>query len=946
MEEIVYSIHNQYPWASEDTATRLAELSRSSNIKSTALAVAIGKVFNQAQGNDIKKSIASALQDVDRAGKEAEETIEGIKKNIRGATSIMGSPSGIEAMSTLTLAGTEALHKLTTGAANTVAPGKAGAALRGVLNYGTGTAVGVASLGVIFTKLMTEQEKQLRQLIDYGMVLGDTGLFTELRGRAAQLGMSLGDFSSVIDKTKPMMTRVSNNTFEGQMKFAEFIANSYSDKTAKRFGYSIQDYTNILAQEAAMLYETNQIQDFNAMTQERIIKSFETVNALSLFLADNIGLQRSEQLRLRAEATENEEFGHALRQNGEYITEQFGAEAQRNIKEANEFLNVIFTAGLGEEFAKESQQIFANALSDISFDTSIINNASDDFIKTLQVLSPDAASQFVGLMEDALQGKVTKQDAVLRGRDFIRAIKESESRLSIDDVGMRATELRAQTALIPDSFMSFTEQEFIEQIDSASGMADTAGKSIDQLSAVSIAFKEAQNLITPGFETTEQMFSLVTKAGEKFGDVWIKLFNIKDVRTLEERKQRNLDDLVRNESASAKVEMYNNFGGSTSRNTTDEIINTTQHMYHLESQINDIEKGISNLETEIAKKQERVETITRDNRPNDLAQQTLIERISSEIDALTAEVSSSIANLATYNEELTQLQEKNNKSEFLLEDSPTEDSIAPEIETPLNNAPINSLLDFIGKGEGSYDSSNRGTIGNNIVGSTHSTSRNGRMLSEMTFADIFKYQKIQDATNEDRLFAVGKYQIIPSTMQEIFKHSGLSLDDKFTAENQDKLGLLLLQGNNGYSKRPKLSAYLQGEDIPLRDAMLSFAREWASLPHPDTGNSVYGNGNRASHSVQEVASVLKKVRAANLEAQGKRDYVAPATLSEAQLRKQNLEQEIAKLQEPSTGKIAESNTSLLRKRQELAALEQELAKVIKAINTELSNENNREINNG
>ena len=945
MEQIVNSIHNQYPWASEETATRLAELTRSSNIKSTALAVAIGNVFNQSEGNAIKQSIASALRDVDLAGKRAEETIDDIKKSIKSSTNIMGSASGIEAISELTYAGTQALHKLTKASTSSVGAGKAGAALKGVLNYGTGAAVGVAAIGTVFTKLMTEQEKQLRQLIDYGMVVGDTQLFTDLRGRVAQLGMSLGDFSSVIEKTKPMMTRVSNNTFEGQMQFAEFVANSYSDKTAKRFGYSIQEYANILAQEAAMLYETNQIQDFGLQTQAKIIKTFETVNNLSLFLADNIGVQRSEQLRLRSEASENEEFSHALRQNGEYITQQFGNEAQRNIKEGNELLNIIFTAGLGEEFAKESQQIFANALSDISFDTSIVNNASADFIKTLQVISPDAASQYVGLMEDVLQGKISRQDAVLRGREFIQAINESESKLSIDDIGMRATELRAQTALIPKSFMNFTEEEFLEQLESGSTMADTAGKSIDQISAVSIAFKEAQNTITPGFETTEEMFGLVTKAGENFGKVWINLFGIENVRTLEERRKRNLNDVIRNESADAKVEMYDNFGASAQSDRVNEVVQNSETIYHLEQQIQNLETEVSDVQAQIDKKQKRIDIINQDVRPDNSVNQALLTKIQTEIDELTSQVSESIANLATYNEEVTQLKEQNAKANFRMRDTTSEDSTAPEIETPLMNSPITSLLDLIGKGEGSYDSSNRGTSGGSIVGSTHSTSRDGRMLSEMTFADIFKHQSIDDPHNEDRLFAVGKYQIIPSTMQEIFPHSGLSLDDKFTQENQDKLGLLLLQGNNGYSKRPELSAYLQGEDVSLRTAMISFAREWASLPHPDTGNSVYGDGNRASHSVSEVEAVLRKVRKATLEEQGRIDYVEPATLSEAQLRKQRLEEEISSLREPTTGKITQSQNSLTEKRKQISLLEQELAQVINSINNELSSENAKELNN-
>jgi len=944
MEDIVAQIHNQYPWASEDTVTRLAELTRSSNVKSSALAVAIGNVYNNAEGNRIKKSIQDAIRDVQKADEDAKENIENIKSNLRKATGIMSSPSGIEALSELTYAGTKALHTATSAATDAI-PGKAGNVLSGVISPVTGAAVGVAALGTVFTKLITEQNKQLQQMIDYGMVVGDVGLFTELRDRAANLGMSLGDFSSITDKTKSVMTRVTDNTFDGQMQFAEFVANSYSDKTAKRFGYSIQDYANILAQEASMLYETNQIQDFNAQTQSKIVKTFETVNNLSLFLADNIGLQRSEQLRLRSEANENEEFSHALFQNSEYITQQFGVEAERNIKDSNEFLKIVLTAGLGEEFANESQQIFANALSDISFDTSILNNASDDFIKTLQVLSPNAASQFVGMMEDAIQGKVTKQDAILRGREFIRAIKESESKLSIDEIGMRATELRAQTALIPESFMDFTEDEFLEQLENGSTMADTAGKSISQISAVAIAFKEAQNAITPGFETSSDLFGLIVSAGSKFGDTWIKLFGIKNVRTLEERRQRNLDNSLRIQSSNAKAALYNTYGGN-SRSPISDLVDTSEHGYFLQAQIENIESNINDLETQISTREARINAINQDLRPGDEAQQAVLTKLRSEIDELTNNVAESVVNLDKYNVKLSELKDYQKSASFILSEPPTEDSIAPEIKAPKSDSPLNTLLDFIAKGEGSYESSNRGTVGDNIVGSTHNTSRDGRMLTEMTFADIFKHQSIDDPHNEDRLFAVGKYQIIPSTMQEIFVHSGLSLDDKFTEENQDKLGLLLLQGNNGYSKRPKLSAYLQGEDVPLRTAMLSFAKEWASLPHPDTGMSVYGNGNRASHSREDVARVLKRVREQNMREQGEVDYVPPATISEAQLRKKHLEEQLANLSQPETGKIAQSTNSLYEKRKEILLLEKELELVINSINNDLSSENSRDINNG
>jgi hypothetical protein len=87
--------------------------------------------------------------------------------------------------------------------------------------------------------------------------------------------------------------------------------------------------------------------------------------------------------------------------------------------------------------------------------------------------------------------------------------------------------------------------------------------------------------------------------------------------------------------------------------------------------------------------------------------------------------------------------------------------------TPVATAPATSnategmgFLTFISKGEGGYESSNRGTKNNKIQGSTHSTTRDNKKLSEMTIDEIRAKMKIKSADNADRLFAVGKYQLI------------------------------------------------------------------------------------------------------------------------------------------------------------------------------------------
>ena len=172
-----------------------------------------------------------------------------------------------------------------------------------------------------------------------------------------------------------------------------------------------------------------------------------------------------------------------------------------------------------------------------------------------------------------------------------------------------------------------------------------------------------------------------------------------------------------------------------------------------------------------------------------------------------------------------------------------------------------SLLDFIGSGEGGYNSMNQGTQGNSIVGSTNNaSSKLGKNLTDMTIGEIMDRQAyLMDRSNPQisdyGIFAAGKYQIIPGTMPGAVAAAGLSRSDKFTPQNQDKLGMALI-----VNKRPYVGKYLRGEHNDVEGAMLELAREFASMPDPNTGRSLYGSGNKAFHSVDEVREALIKAR--------------------------------------------------------------------------------------
>jgi len=187
-----------------------------------------------------------------------------------------------------------------------------------------------------------------------------------------------------------------------------------------------------------------------------------------------------------------------------------------------------------------------------------------------------------------------------------------------------------------------------------------------------------------------------------------------------------------------------------------------------------------------------------------------------------------------------------------------------------------TLMSFISGGEsygGSLDAANRGTINDKIIGSTKVAERDGKKLSEMTLSEIKKYQSISDPNNPDRLFAVGKFQMIPDTLLEAQKALGVSDDAVFDEATQTQLGEYLFTGK---ANTRKTIDYLRGGESSLEDAMYGLAREFASMPLPydiakgnkKAGTSYYDSGNAAKYSIDEVEALLRGVRGSLMEGNG------------------------------------------------------------------------------
>lgn len=177
---------------------------------------------------------------------------------------------------------------------------------------------------------------------------------------------------------------------------------------------------------------------------------------------------------------------------------------------------------------------------------------------------------------------------------------------------------------------------------------------------------------------------------------------------------------------------------------------------------------------------------------------------------------------------------------------------------PSNGPAMEKLKSEISRGEGNYNSVNRGRAGDTPGGAERLL---GKPLSELTVGEIMDMQS--GGAGQRKLFAVGKYQFIPNTLSEAVRYTGVDRNAKFDAATQEKLFEYTISSR----KRPALDAYLSGKSNDRESALRDLAREFASIPGPN-GRGMYDNdraGNRASGGMEKVDRVLRMLSEAREE---------------------------------------------------------------------------------
>lgn len=172
--------------------------------------------------------------------------------------------------------------------------------------------------------------------------------------------------------------------------------------------------------------------------------------------------------------------------------------------------------------------------------------------------------------------------------------------------------------------------------------------------------------------------------------------------------------------------------------------------------------------------------------------------------------------------------------EALFSKQAEEDYAIPEKE-------IRALKDFIGDLESKGD-----------YNATHNSVQGDYNLTDMTLKEIYDLQDkiIMEGGPSS---AMGKYQIMRTTLQEMADKAGLTGDELFDEALQDRIADMLLE-RRGYSD------FLAG-DLSEKDFMRNLAQEFAGMPLYSSGKSYHESDlNKALTDPATVIEVLRKER--------------------------------------------------------------------------------------
>ena len=517
MQQYFDNLVKNYPWATEEALEMLNSELTEGNMTIAKIAAIIG---------DGSKAIeVERIEDKSQTAEKKAKTVkQAVESNMKNTGNLMkkftSNAEPANAIAELAHEASKLLYNAGATVGNFLGPAtrKIGAGVQMATKAGGYALVTATGLGVVYAKLLTEQDKYARQLINYGSVVSDVDMYTTLRSSIRGLGMGFKMYADVTESATPFIIASEGDVFRGQVALSKFLQDVNDNENFSDFGMTIQQQSQFLAQEAETLYQLGELDKMDAKGQDILINSFEGANRLGLFMADSLGQSRMDTLKLREEARNSEKLVGALLRNAQAIVEILGDNAAFNIQQAVGFFAPLGQATFGDEFREAFQQSVTGTVGDIAFDQDAMNNIPREFAENLRAVGPGVLEMFEKMVEDTALGKIkTPAEAVLRQREFLKYVEKQKLHTAGRDPRLIfANTFISSARVVPDAFRTADIDEILNS-EYYKRITEGADSTVDAIDNFSVTFQNLQEILTPGFGTIGNSADFLTKNMLRFG---------------------------------------------------------------------------------------------------------------------------------------------------------------------------------------------------------------------------------------------------------------------------------------------------------------------------------------------------------------------------------------------------------------------------------------------
>ena len=374
---------------------------------------------------------------------------------------------------------------------------------------------GMAAFGGALAPLINAQEKNLRAMLEYGMMFDD-GLrgATEMRGAAADFGMSIPEVLKGLDGMRHVFVNTEENLANSAMAFTRFTANlasaSRNDGPFNQFGLIGTDFIKSMGNLTTMFFELGELDSLNMVTRKKVAESFTTTQKIALAMADMTGTTREQLIQAGLDAERRDDVTSNLLRNKELLEEKYGEGVTVQMQLNADFINA--------NMAKLFPSIAGNIDKSLANFTQMLPATEDAFISLPQELAEiltiaggGITQQVTEMIRLGLTGKIDQTEIAKRIRDIAKTAGNLPNAPAVGDPTMDAVNKFINEAVtVPGELVNATDQQIEQRVNEAGAKVEAADDSIEAQESAKVAFRSVQDQLLPGYEKLSGIFAVGT----------------------------------------------------------------------------------------------------------------------------------------------------------------------------------------------------------------------------------------------------------------------------------------------------------------------------------------------------------------------------------------------------------------------------------------------------